>query len=85
MEEMGKVLEEVAFAENEESPNPLEDFAFWLRDLSGCASLKGNLILESAGSYYGEISYNAWDPSDFEEGLAKSCHFIVEPVQKLIP
>lgn len=36
-----------------------------------CGDLSGQYLLQPAGAYYGEISYDAWDPSDFEEGLAK--------------
>lgn len=206
-EEMEEVLEEAAFAETEKPRTPLEDFAFWLRDLGGCASFRGNFVsldrakagvmaadadeafqskakcrdaakkrvdkaiheaeqktecrmsvsgsssfyqefrqrfdqrlnalreklellrtpenaaimdemegyltaseihkkakaicgdlsvqysLQPASAYYGEISYDAWDPSDFEEGLAKlfakgfiwhgfNCYEVIQAIEK---
>lgn len=36
-------LEEVAFAEAEKR-TPMEDFAFWLKDMSNCASYRGNIV-----------------------------------------
>ena len=44
LEELEDVLEEAASAESEKLRTPLEDFAFWLRDLGNCASFRGNLI-----------------------------------------
>lgn len=43
LEELEEILEEAVSAEVE-SRTPMEDFAFWLRDLSGCASCRGNCI-----------------------------------------
>lgn len=44
LEEMESALEEAASAEAEESRTPMENVAFWLRDLSGCASVKANIV-----------------------------------------
>lgn len=207
LEEIEEVLEEAASAETEKPRTPLEDFAFWLRDLGGCASFRGNFVsldrvkadvmaadadeafqskakcqdaakkrvdkaihearqksecrmsvlgsssfyqefrqrfdqrldalreklellrtpenastvdemegyltaseihknakkicgdlsgqysLQPAGAYYGEIRYDAWDPSDFEEGLAKlfakgfirhgfNCYEVIQAIEK---
>lgn len=40
LEELEDVLEETASAEAEER-TPTEDVAFWLKDLSNCASFRG--------------------------------------------
>jgi hypothetical protein len=44
LEEMEETLEETASAKLKEPRTPLEDFAFWLRDLGGCASFRGNFV-----------------------------------------
>lgn len=44
LEEMEETLEEAASVETEEPRTPIEDFAFWLWDLSGCASHKANIV-----------------------------------------
>ena len=43
LEELEDALEETASAEAEER-TPMEDFAFWLKDLGNCASFRGNII-----------------------------------------
>lgn len=43
LEELDDTLEEVASAETEER-TPMEDFAFWLKDLGNCASSRGNIV-----------------------------------------
>ena len=43
LEEVEEALEETASAETEER-TPMEDFAFWLKDLGNCASFRGNII-----------------------------------------
>lgn len=43
LEELEEALEETASAEVEER-TPMEDFAFWLKDLGNCASFRGNII-----------------------------------------
>lgn len=43
-EELKEVMENAASAGTEEPRTPMEDFVFWLRDLGGCASLRGNFI-----------------------------------------
>lgn len=58
-----------------------------------CGDLSGKYSLQPASAYYGEISYDAWDPSDFEEGLAKlfakgfirhgfSCYEVIQAIEK---
>ncbi len=44
LEEMEDVLEDAVSAQTEKLRTPMEDFSFWLRDLSGCASIKANII-----------------------------------------
>lgn len=41
--ELEEALEEVVSAEVEER-TPIDDFAFWLKDLGNCASFRGNII-----------------------------------------
>lgn len=36
-----------------------------------CGDLATEYSLQAASVYYNEIGYDAWDPSDYEEGLAK--------------
>lgn len=36
-----------------------------------CSDLATEYSLQAASVYYGEIDYDTWDPSDYEEGLAK--------------
>lgn len=36
-----------------------------------CGDFATEYSLQAASVYYNEISYDAWDPSDYEEGLAK--------------
>ena len=36
-----------------------------------CGDLAAEYSLQPASVYYDEIGYDAWDPSDYEEGLAK--------------
>ena len=36
-----------------------------------CGDLSGKYQLQNASAYYSEISYDVWDPSNFETGLAK--------------
>lgn len=36
-----------------------------------CAELSSRYQLQAASAYYDAISYDVWDPSDYEEGLAK--------------
>lgn len=36
-----------------------------------CGDLAAEYTLQAASVYYNEIDYDAWDPSDYEEGLAK--------------
>lgn len=36
-----------------------------------CGHLAAEYTLQAASVYYNEIDYDAWDPSDYEEGLAK--------------
>lgn len=36
-----------------------------------CGDLSGKYRLQNSSAYYGEISYNVYDPSDFETGIAK--------------
>lgn len=43
LEELEDTLEEVGSAETE-GRTPMEDFAFWLKDLGNCASFRGNII-----------------------------------------
>lgn len=58
-----------------------------------CGDLSGQYSLQPASAYYGEISYDAWDPSDFEEGLAKlfakgfirygfNCYEVIQAIEK---
>lgn len=58
-----------------------------------CGGLSGQYSLQPASAYYGEISYDAWDPSDFEEGLAKlfakgfirhgfNCYEVIQTIEK---
>lgn len=44
LEEMETTLEDALSEETEEPRTPMEDFTFWLRDLSGCASVKANIV-----------------------------------------
>lgn len=43
LEELEDTLEEVGSAETE-GRTPMEDFAFWLKDLGNCASFRGNIV-----------------------------------------
>lgn len=43
LEELEEALEETASAETEER-TPMEDFAFWLKDLGNCASYRANIV-----------------------------------------
>lgn len=51
LEELEDTLEESASAEAGESSTPVEDFAFWLKDLANCASFRGNIVfLDRSGA-----------------------------------
>lgn len=58
-----------------------------------CGDLSGQYSFQPASAYYGEISYDVWDPSNFEEGLAKlfakgfirhgfSCYEVIQAIEK---
>lgn len=58
-----------------------------------CGDPSGQYSLQPASAYYGEISYDAWDLSDFEEGLSKlfakgfirhgfSCYEVIQAIEK---
>ena len=58
-----------------------------------CDDLSERYSLQAASVYYGEISYNAWDPSEFETGIVKlvakcftrygfSCYEAIQAIEK---
>lgn len=44
LEEPEDAPEKAVATETEEPRTPMEDFSFWLRDLGGCASFRGNFV-----------------------------------------
>ena len=58
-----------------------------------CDDISGKYSLQAASAYYDEIGYDAWDPSEYEEGLAKlvakcfmrhgfNCYEIIQSIER---